>query len=69
MFRPATRSLVHTDGIESCAIGFRCDAAHIVRLAAAFEAVQEYDGRRGRPVWLPVAEAEYLGVRLGSEEP
>jgi hypothetical protein len=55
---PATGPLIHPDDIESSAIGFRCDAAHIVRLAAAFKAVHEYHGLACCAVWLPVAEAE-----------
>ncbi len=55
---PATGPLVHPDDIESRAIGFRGDAAHIVRLAAAFKSVHEYHGLACCAGWLPVAEAE-----------
>jgi len=55
---PATGPLVHPDDIESGAIGFRGDATHIVRFAAAFKAVHEHYGLACCAVWLPVAEAE-----------
>ena len=55
---PAASTLVHPDDIESRAIGFGGDAAHIVRLAAAFQAVHEYHGLACCAVWLPMAEAE-----------
>ena len=55
---PTASTLVQPDDIESRAIGFCGNAAHIVRLAAAFQAVHEYHGRAGGAVWLPVAEAE-----------
>ena len=58
VFGPAAGSLVHPDDIESRAIGFRGDAAHIVRLAAAFQAMHEDHGLACGAVWLPVAEAE-----------
>ena len=58
VFGPAASTLVQPDNIESCAIGFRGYASHIVRLAAAFQAMHEYHGLAGCAVWLPVAEAE-----------
>lgn len=69
VFDPATGSLVHSDDIKSRAIGFRGDAAHIVRLTAAFKAVHQYNGLARCAMRLPVAEAEQLGRRLSSEEP
>jgi len=54
----ATGPLVHPDDIESRAIGFRGDAAHVVRLATAFKTMYEYHGLACGAVWLPVTEAE-----------
>src|SRR5262245_49682584 len=64
----STRTLVHSDHIEARTIGFRGDAAHIVRLAAAFKAVHEHHGLAGCAVWLPVTITEQLGVRLSGEK-
>jgi len=42
---------------------------HVMRLATAFKSVHKHHGLARSAVWLPVADAEQLSVRLGGEEP
>ena len=58
MLGSPTRTLVHPDDIESCAIGFRGDTPHIVRLAGALKTMHKYYGLACGAVQLPVAETE-----------
>jgi hypothetical protein len=69
VFGPAARTLIHPNDIESCAIGLRSDAPHIVRLTGTLKTMHEYYGLACGAVRLPVTEAEQLGVRLCGEEP
>ncbi len=69
MLSSATGPLIQSDDIAARAIGFCGDAAHIVRLAAAFQAMHQDQGPAGGTMGLPVAVPEQLSMGFGGKEP
>src|SRR5262249_25002306 len=69
MFGASTRALVHSDDIESGGIGFGGNSVHVMRIATAFQSMQQERGLSGAPVGLPMAKPYEMRVRRCAKDP